>query len=458
MLRHPLTAAVGLALVAACAAPSNKPALPEKVVGHCSYTNRFSNTPECREYRGDWTDAAATADCEKARSAVVLGAGCEIEEVLGYCLINKPNAAMRVTFPGSDPTQCGTMRSGCEVFAGGYFDPAPTCGGDDNTGTGLPTFQQPVRRCVAPKEGEPAGLSEGGQVCTWEMISGCTEPGRLFSDYASCEVVRTQRPYYAAPEDDHAKTVDPRLEDPAYVTELEWVKSQVRASACICCHADQAPNGASNWNVDAPGNFANGFHPRGLAMGAGWIDTVGFGAFAPEHNNGFVRPTPGDENKSIFPTTDSERMIRFWLGELEARKLTREQFVDAPPGAGPLDEQRFFRPSACTGGEGVAADGTITWRYGAARYLYVLEASANSPTVPPNLDLPEGTLWRVDVPGASGTTMASKGVKYGVPPAGAVQKFPASAAPAPLVSGREYYLYVLADIAIPTTRCLFKAP
>lgn len=112
---------------------------------------------------------------------------------------------------------------------------------------------------------------------------------------------------------------------------------------------------------------------------------------------------------------------------------------------------------ACENGEGVGADGTLTWRGGKARYVYVLEADATSPTVPPNLDLPEGTLWRIDVP-VDGTPVSSGAVRYGVVPTGLSQRFPASGQPDALRSGRTYYLYVLADIIIPITRCLFTAP
>ena len=37
------------------------PALPEKVVGSCSYTNNFSKQPECTDYLGSWTEKEATA-------------------------------------------------------------------------------------------------------------------------------------------------------------------------------------------------------------------------------------------------------------------------------------------------------------------------------------------------------------------------------------------------------------
>jgi hypothetical protein len=86
-----------------------------------------------------------------------------------------------------------------------------------------------------------------------------------------------------------------------------------------------------------------------------------------------------------------------------------------------------------------------------------MEATSGSPGVPPNLDLPVGTVWRVDAPWTLGP-VASGAVKYGTVPPGFVQRAPASGAPPALVSGRQYYLYVLADIAVPNTRCLFTAP
>jgi hypothetical protein len=456
-----LLALLALAALASCSGGGPVPQLPDKVVGHCIYVNQFSNREECREYVGEWTDEAAASDCKGAGSTAVLGQACALPEVLGACILGGEDQRWkRIQLPGGDPALCASSKRGCEVFGGGVFDPQPVCGGTviDTGDTGLPVFQQPERVCKDPLPGEPAGQSAGGQVCTWEAISGATEEGRAFEDYASCDRVRTQRPYYpvgAAPE---AEQPDARLNDPAYVQEVEWVKSQVRATACVCCHSTSAPRGPSNWFLESGPNFANSFFSRGLAMGAGWIDTVGFGAYPPAENNGFSRSTPQNPGHGIFVTTDDARIRRFFEAELAHRGLSKADFEGAAPGAGPLDSQRAFRPTACANGEGVAADGTITWLNGAARYLYVLEADATSPTVPPNLDLPEGTLWRVDVPWNGGTPLQSGAVKYGAVPEGAWQKHPVAGAPPALVSGRTYYLYALADIVQPNSRCLFVAP
>lgn len=441
------------------------PPLPEKVVGTCTYINKFSQQQECKDYVGEWTEKEAGDDCKSNMSTLDVGAKCNIPETdkYGDCIFiidEVKQKFARVELPGTDPARCGSMQRGCQLFGGGSFQPTAICGGfaSDGGAMGLPTFQWPTRDCKAPQAGEAPGQSANGEVCTWSMISGATEEGRDFNVYGNCNMVRTQRPYYpvdAAPE---ATQEDSRMNDPTYVAEVNWVKSQVQATACVCCHSTVAPLGTSNWYVESGPNFANSFFPRGLAMGAGWIDTVGFGAFEPGENNGFTRATPTNTTHSIFVTTDDARMKRFFEGELAHRGYTRDDFAGQTYGAGPLDAQRFFKPEACTAGEGVAADGTVNWVGGKARYLYVLEADSNSPAVPPNLDIPVGTKWRIDVDWATGTPIEPGSVKYGVTPAELLQRVPATGAPAALESGRSYYLYVLQDVAIPVTRCLFVAP
>jgi hypothetical protein len=254
-----------------------------------------------------------------------------------------------------------------------------------------------------------------------------------------------------------AEKADERLNDPTYAAEVNWLKKQINSTACVCCHSTRAPQGPSNWYVDQPGNFLNGFHPRGLAMGAGWIDTGSFGTFPVSQNNGFHRATPQTPTESIFVTTDQARIKRFFEAELAHRGIKREDFPPQSYGAGPLDDQRLYVAGACENGEGVAADGTVTWRLGGARYVYVMEANSSPPGVPPNLDMPEGVLWRFDLPWTA-TPVASGSVKYGVAPEGSTQRAPLMGPAPSLVSGKQYYLYVLADIAQPNTRCLFTAP
>lgn len=450
-------AAMSLSVVASCGRPAGTPppTVPSRIVGHCEYRNNFSGMMECRDFLGDgWTDATVTAECSRRNSTAVLGSGCSYPATLGQCILNanQPNVS-RITFPGGDASQCGSVQNGCEFWGGGFFVGSSICGGmppvTNMPPATLPVFRQPELVCRAPVAGEPAGQSANGQVCTWNAVAAATEEGRRFVDYGNCDIVRTQRPYWAARRAPARTTADPRMQDPAYVSELNWVKKQLEATACVCCHAASAtPNGASNWDIEVEGNFMDTFYDTGLALGAEWIDSTALGAYPASENNGFTRVG--------MPTTDRERMARFFRNELANRGRTQASFADATPFGGPIYTQMTYRPTACTGGEGVGANGTITWAGGAARYVYVLEASASNPGVPPNMDLPTGTIWRVDVP-FTGTPINS-GIRFGTLPEGTTQRFPAMGAPAALQSGRQYYLYVLQDVAIPITRCLFTAP
>ena len=87
--------------------------------------------------------------------------------------------------------------------------------------------------------------------------------------------------------------------------------------------------------------------------------------------------------------------------------------------------------------------------------MYVMRADADNPGVPPNLDLPEGTLWRLDV--AHTDDPIASGIQYGVVPEGASQYYPFESSAPALSKGFAYYLYVLQDIYAPLTRCTFVA-
>lgn len=439
-----------LPLVAACNRTGD-PTLPATIVGHCTYINRFSDREECREYRGDrWTTEAVEADCAEW-SAELIGGPCVYDEILGSCVIGEEERVIRVVVPGGDVDSCRQQERGCEIFGGGIFVPAPVCGGEELPEGEGTVFQWPVLECRAPDEGEPAGQSEAGEVCTWSMISGCTEPGRKFAEYASCDMVRTQRPYSAVPPNPAPAEPDPRLADPEYAAELSWVTEQVEACACVCCHqTSETPEGAAIWDIEAQNNWMHSFSPYGLAFAGGFLDSSLLGAYPASENNGFDRATTG------LPTTDPARMRAFFAKELEYRGSSAEAFAGSDPVPPVFYQQAIYEPQPCAEGEGVAADQTVTWSGGAARYVYVLDAGAANPGVPPNLDLPEGTRWRIDVPWDS-EPMASGSVRYGTTPAGARQAAPADGSPAPLQRGSTYYLYVLADIAVPITRCTFTA-
>lgn len=459
--------AVGIGLVAGpgCGGGFPIPDLPEKVVGYCIYKNNFSGSNECKEYVGSWTVKEATDDCKGNGSTIQLDKRCgnAQDKKLGDCIfiINKEKEKYaRVEIPGDNKERCGGTQRGCEFFGGGSFVPSQVCGGVVDTGdtpSTLPVFRPGQLDCKDPLPGDAKGKGPNGQVCTMSAISGASEPGRDFTKYGNCELVRTQRPYYPVPPNDGHDKDDPRMKDPAYLKENDWVKAQVQATACVCCHTTTAPQGPSNWYVESSPNWINSMSDKALAMGAGWISGVGFGAYPSEKNNGFTRPTPADPNHTIFTTNDDARMRKFFENELKHRGRKKDDFKDEKYAAGPLDTQRFYKPKECADTQTIDADGSIRWIGGSARYIHVLEADASSPGVPPNLDKPEGTIWKVDVDADIGTPIKSGEIKFGEVPAGAKQDFPAKGKPKALESGKTYYLFVLKDIVNPLTRCLFKA-
>jgi hypothetical protein len=433
----------------------------------CPFTNTFSKSSDCKEYTGKgWTLVTAEADCKQvfpgASGTFAPGTACPAGPTLGTCVVTTDDGTdYRQLSGGDDPSKCGSTAGACKAFAKGVFENSPTCEGSGGAGaaggsgaSGGPAsgvFTQPYRVCKDPLPGEPAGQSEGGKVCTWTLISGCTEAGRHFEDYASCEDVRTQRPYYPTPPAGATDKGDPRLQDTAYLAEVAWARTQVEASACICCHARKlAPEGPGQWFTDGDGIWLDTVADSGLAMMAGLADSYALGAYPAKDNNGFDRTTLG------LPTTDIPRMQKLLLAEWARRGYTPAEGADYPPFGGPLVDQRSFVPQACGAGEGVDAQGILSWTGGAARYLYVLPPGAANPGVPPDQDEPAGTLWLVDVP-TKDAPFAS-GLAYGSLAGAMHQRLPASGAPAPLQPGATYYLYVLADIGVPLARCLFTAP
>ncbi|MBU6162314.1 MAG: proteinase inhibitor [Myxococcales bacterium] len=426
--------------------------------GRCDYTNPFSQNPECKAYTGSgWTAESAAADCAAnagGPGTFVADGTCGFDAQLGTCTVGTGTGEEYVLYlSGDDASACAISTTACETFTAGTFEPQGVCADGEpvEPGPALGVFLQPDFVCSEPVEGEAPGTGPDGTVCTWTMISACTEPGRRYDDYGSCETVFTQRPYYGFNTDPEPVENDPRLEDEAFMAEVAWVKEEVEACACVCCHSqDSAPSGASGWNIEAGPIWTDSIPDSGVAMLAGLVGSAEFGAYAPEQNNGFDRYTTG------LPTTDVERMRAFFEAEYFRRGFTVEDAAEIPAFGGPLVTQAAYEPGPCRSDEGLNADGTLKWRTADARYVYVLEAGSKNPGVPPNLDTPEGTIWRLDVL-PTGTPVQT-GLAYGAVPEGAVQRFPAEGAPAELVSGRDYYLYTLLDIAVPLSRCIFTAP
>ena len=423
---------------------------PRMDIGSCDYNNLFSSTPECRNYTGSaWTLESAQSDCTAQPESVFNESLCDESFSLGTCTIDADDGlGYELILAGEAPSGCQSAAQGCVVFARGDFTPSTRCEGQFEPVE--PVLPDEVGDVFVPFElmcRDEISREEGGS-CAWQAIGGCAPEGELFSDYASCNPVLTQRPYAPVPASGFETPIDdPIRSDEDFLTEVEWVRSQAKSCGCVCCHEEsKTPSGAAVWDTDREGIWTDDWNPSGLAMGAGWLDSSSLGAFPSSENNGF------DRESTVLPTTDVERMIRFFEGELARRGYTREDFNDATPIGGPIYDQQIFEPSECENGEGVSTDGTISWVGGAARYFYVLELGSANPGPPPNLDLPEGTIWRLDV---SHEASAISEATFGVTPETTRQGYPQEGSPAALVEGQQYYLYVVRDIGIPLTRCLF---
>lgn len=428
-------------------------------VGRCEYTNPFSRGQECKEYTGaGWTAASAEADCgavfANTAGTFEAGARCGYASELGRCVVGEAEGEGYLLInEGADPGQCGLAQTGCESFAMGSFTPGEICASGDLceapvVDDGSAPFVQPYLDCRDPLPGEPAGQGPGGQVCTHVLVSACTEPGRRYDDYASCDDVITQRGYRPNDIPPVEAPEDPRLQDADYMAELDWVKSEVEACACVCCHSSRVkPEGASAWDIEAGALWIDTVPDTGLAMMAGLADSASFGAYPPEENNGFDRSAVGT------PTTDVARMRAFLTAEFTGRGFTEAQGREVPPFGGPLYTQSVFTPEPCEGEVGVDAEGVIRWSGGGARYLYVLAEGAANPGVYPNLIRPEGTLWQIEVPDTEAPFGC--GMRYSEIPEGARQMVPAEGEAPALVSGETYYLVALKDLVQPLARCTF---
>ena len=311
-------------------------------------------------------------------------------------------------------------------------------------GVAIPYFQD----CRSPLPGD-TGSSPGGKVCTNVAVSGSTEAGKYFPDYGDCDVVRTQRPYQSQPAAGKTDPNDPRLADAAFMGELAWVTAQARASACTCCHAgSQAPHGAAEWDIEAQGIWTDTASNAAIGLFSGYADSTILGHFAPSADNGFERTTTG------LPSTDAARMQAFWDKELARRGMTRQQAEAIPPFGAPLIASYRAAPSKCADGIGIDAAGRITWGGSPARYVYVLAATAPNPSLPPDGDLPDGTIWRLDV--LASEDALSSGITYGVTPKGTFQHFPQAGPALALERGATYHLFVLEDIGLVSANCLLS--
>lgn len=302
MTRQLATLFLGVLAVAGCTPPSSRPVLSDTVIGHCEYVGAFSKLNECKDYLGSWTYAASDRDCSDLKGTFEGGTVCKPTEYLGACLFAAKPEQNRTYIVSNNTAKCGSARTGCETFGGGYWDVSPLCGGANDELVVLENaWTPPERVCLTPGPGEPAGQSPNGQVCLWQGIHGATEAGRSYRNDASCDRSRSGRPYYQKAYHPRYDQPDPRRGDAAYLAEESWVKSQINATACVCCHARAAPNGeASIFDIDREGSLANQLTDRGIAQAAGAQNSIPLGAWPAAKNNGFTKSDLEHPDYSVF--------------------------------------------------------------------------------------------------------------------------------------------------------------
>lgn len=333
--------------------------------------------------------------------------------------------------------------SGCQ--------PADAATGASPAGARAP-YVLPYRLCTASH----GGAEGDSEVCTQVSIAGCTAEGEAFADYASCEEVRTQRPFSPRPPHRLPDANDPRLDDAGFMREVGWVASQVRACGCVCCHSSALGIGTASWNIDHEGIWTDTITDRGMAILSGRVTSDVFGEFPAAQNNAFDRSATG------MPTTDVARLRSFFEGELKRRGVTESQIAEMTPIGGEAMRRLRLPPTPCEGRVGVTRAQEVVWPadLGGVRYVYVSagdsENNFRTPGPPPNLDLPEGTLWRLDV--RPSEVPLEAGLRYGALPRGTSQRVPAEGAPPALVEGRTYHIALLRDVSRPVRSCLFTYP
>jgi hypothetical protein len=165
----------------------------------------------------------------------------------------------------------------------------------------------------------------GEPICTPISISGATEEGLNFAEYASCAVVRTQRPFRPVPVPNRSQPNDPRLSDPEFQAELAWLTQQVRSTGCACCHDSSTGYQAAMWDVAQGTIWTDQLTVRGIGVLSGRISSKIFGFIPPEENNGFDRSVTG------LPTNQLTRMKAFFDREIERLGITEEMFKKQRP-------------------------------------------------------------------------------------------------------------------------------
>lgn len=281
-------------------------------------------------------------------------------------------------------------------------------------------------------------------VCVWRSVVGNVPEGFQYTELAECDMNMTQAPSWFVEPEQHYVSDLSLLEDEAYVTELDWVQSQIESSGCACCHASDVNSGhTSGFDVSAPAVWTDTILNYQLAMISGRLDDhILFGALPPETNHGFIR------DSTMFPSTDPERMKAFFNAEFDRRNGTMEEEQEAQAAFDTFFDRLQEPFNDCVTPWQGYIDGRVVWDGDdEIRQFYVLKTEADTPGFPPNRDRPEGTVWAFYVhpdqdPIASGT------IELGTVPEGAYQAVPEDGSAPVFTPGETYRLFATPDFQL----------
>ena len=158
--------------------------------------------------------------------------------------------------------------------------------------------------------------SETGLSVEAAVNGTCVAEGERFLEVYSCATV--VGPVGDASLASTAKVVDPdpdRLEDP----DLDWVRDQMAACSCICCHGspgegagEPSGEGRSIWDADFVPVWTDSATDSAVE-GVTGLKSIAHDGIPPGENHGFER------FDGSIPTTDGARLEAYGQRELDRR-------------------------------------------------------------------------------------------------------------------------------------------
>ena len=300
------------------------------------------------------------------------------------------------TSSATTPRSAAGARTGCEVFGGGLLGARRRSAAAPTTRSwcSRTRFRTPTpgvlhaRRRVSRRGTRPTARSASGRA-----IHGATEEGRSFRSRRAVRQLAQRPPVLPegrrrAVRPGRPTAQRPHLPGGRGVGELADQRELLRVLPLVGCAQRALPSSTSTARAASPTSSPTAASAHG--SGAGELDSAR--RVPPGREQRLLRSqTSCTRTDSIFLTTDPARMKRFWEKEIELPRPHRRQTSRACPTASarcpssattsprPAPAARASRPTAPSPGAGAARATCTCW-----------SATAQAPTVFPNLDLPAG--------------------------------------------------------------------